>query len=158
MKQRASFWRSIERYGWRAIERIAPLLPALVITTIVLTMIVSFTSQKTSVASLHSLTEVVEKAARIGDYALAQKLDREVKGLTTNEVLGVNSELEDLIYPERLVLREIERYKQLLALYPGHRDIYLTLAELYEQVSEYEAANEYWELARTLDPNNIIFN
>lgn len=158
MKQKVGFWVSIERYGWRVIERAHPLLPTIVVSILLLVMVISFASHKRSVVGLRSLREVIEKATRVGDYPTAQEAWNKQLLVSSNEqIKGVSSELEDLVFPERAVEREIEKYEQLLEMYPGHRDIYLALAELNERIKNEEKAREYWELAKVLDPNNKAF-
>ena len=98
-------------------------------------------------------------AVEKGDYGLAQKLltQEQTNKLTINEVLGAGTELEELVYPERRIEHEIERQEELLAKYPGSRDILVALARLYREIGQEEQAQGYWEQARVLDPNNEIF-
>jgi len=111
----------------------------------------SITNVKNSVVGMTSVREVVEKAARVGDYELAQKL-YQVSGIK-NQVLGAETELEDLVYPEEKLAREISRWEEALATYPGNREIMRGLAVLYEQVGEQDRAGELREQVRKLDPN-----
>ncbi len=112
-------------------------------------------SAKTSLAGAYDLREASIKAARVGDYAKAQALWNQQLTITNDQrVLGNMSEEEDLVFPELVVEREIEKYEELLKKHPGHRDLYLVLANLYGQIDEAEKAQNYYELARELDPNN----
>lgn len=98
---------------------------------------------------------VVKRAADSGDYQSAQKLWDETM-----------PELEDKVYPERKVEREIAELEQKLEEYPGNREIFLMLGELYGELDGVRAgeprpygemAAEYREKARILDPNNVEF-
>lgn len=111
----------------------------------------SLTNVKNSVVGMTSVREVVEKAARVGDYESAQKL-YQVSGIK-NQVLGAETELEDLVYPEEKLAREIARWEEALATYPGNREIMRGLAVLYEQAGEQDRAGELREQVRKLDPN-----
>lgn len=157
MKRVQSFWRDLENYTWKIIGRVSPALPWLGIALVLLTVIVSIRTSRTSLVGIRGLREAALHAARAGDYELAQHL-WENRSLGENDrlVLGVESELEDLVYPERVVEREITRYETLLLKYPGHRDIYLWLAELNTQVGRIEKAQEFFDLAKELDPNNPV--
>jgi len=156
MKSGLSFWRSLESYAWKVVERVSPALPYFGVGLIVMVVGASIMSSKTSVVDTSNLSEASVKAARAGDYTTAQYLLNLHKSQITNSqnVLGVVSEIEDLVFPERVVIKEIESYEELLERYPGHRDIYLTLAKLYEQVEMSEDVQKYYDLARELDPNN----
>jgi tetratricopeptide (TPR) repeat protein len=103
----------------------------------------SVVSAKNSVVGVTRLEAVVERSAKLGDYQLARGL--------WNESMG---ELEDVVYPERKIERRIADLEIKLGEYPGNRQIYLALAELYAQLDNAERAAEYREKARILDPNN----
>lgn len=150
------FWASLESYTWKVIGRVAPTLPYFGIGLMVSVMGASLLSAKTSVAGAYDLREASVRAARAGDYTTAQSLYNLHKSLIPNSqnVLGAESEVEDLIFPKRVVEREIQKYEVLLQEYPGHRDIYLVLAKLYAQIEISEESQKYYELARELDPNN----
>lgn len=154
MKESCGFWHSLENYTWKIIKRLSPAIPLLGVGIVALIITTSAYDTKTSLASSSGLVEAALRAAYVGDYELAQDLwERQaIKGEAY--VLGVESEHEDKIYPERVVEREIEKYEELLAKYPGHRDIYLMLAGLYGQIDKIEQSEQYLELARELDPNN----
>ena len=98
-------------------------------------------------AGVSDLSEATALSAKLGDYELAQKLfDR-------GEVLG----LEDKVFPEKMVVNKIAELEQKLEEYPGNRIIFLSLAELHEQLGNQEVASEYREKARVLDPNEVRF-
>ena len=103
---------------------------------------------------------MIEKAASVGDYATARELwnnQTPIINNQTQEVLGVETELEDQAYPERKVEKRIQELKEKLQDYPEYPDILLEIARLYRAIGNEEAAQEYWEQARILDPNNLIF-
>lgn len=155
MKKRGGFWLSLESYTWEVVGRVAPTLPYFGVGIMVLVMGASIMSAKTSLAGAYDLREASIKAARVGDYAKAQALWNHQLTITNDQrVLGNMSEEEDLVFPEIVVEREIEKYEELLKKHPGHRDLYLVLANLYGQIDEAEKAQDYYELARELDPNN----
>lgn len=145
MKKAEGFWGSLEKYCWRTVQRFP--LPRywrwIGIGMVLVVVVSSVMSAKNSVVGATSLAAVVEKAARLGDYQLAQEL--------WNESMGG---LEDLVYPERKVERRIAELEAKLVEYPGNRQIYLALTELYGQMGNSERADEYREKARILDPNN----
>jgi tetratricopeptide (TPR) repeat protein len=124
---------------------------------VVVVMATSAWSQSRSVASARSVRDVVVVAGRVGDYATARKVWGSRLDSIEDRVLGAEVEIEELIYPERVIEREIERYLVLLERYPGHRDVYLVLARLYQEIGEVEKGEYYWEQARILDPNNEVF-
>lgn len=113
----------------------------------------SWGNVKNSTVGARGMGEVIERAASLGDYELAEKLYKSAAG----NVLGAESELEDVIYPEKVVERRIGELEEKLVQYLGNREIYLAIADLYEQLGEAEKSGEYREKARVLDPNNSIF-
>lgn len=97
---------------------------------------------------------IIREAAKSGDYTLAQELYREnYESRIKNNVLGLQSDLDELVYPERKLEREIAEWEEKLARYPTHRDMLLALAELELAAGNVETARQYWEEARKLDPN-----
>lgn len=150
MKKQLGFWGDLEIYTWKMVGRVSPALPYLAMAIIGVVIISSQRAMRGSVASAHDLGEAVERAARVGDYERARKL------LNYYNIKPLN-DLEELAYPERVVEQEIEKYEELLLTYPGSRDIYLVLSQLYAEIGNDERAAEYWESARILDPNNEIF-
>ena len=113
----------------------------------------SLINVKNSVVGARDLREVSLKAAEKGDYPLAERLYM-TEG---RQVLGASSELEDKIYPERVVERRIRALETKLEEYPGNREILVVLARLYEEIGNSEEGREYLEQARVLDPNDPIF-
>lgn len=112
-------------------------------------------------AYVKNYREAIRVAVSAGDYGAAQVLYEQCQVTRCNgaldNVLGVESELEELVYPERVVEREIARYEGLNTTYPGHRDILVTLASLYGQLGQVEKQEYFLEEVRKLDPNNVIF-
>lgn len=150
MKRAVSFWQSLEAYGQQVAERSPLPYTWIGIGMVVIVVVASALNTKNSVVGARSIEAVVEKAARLGDYAIAQKLWNNQSSIT-------NGQLEDLVYPERVVERRIRELEEKLGEYPENRDIYLMLAELYNQVNNMEKASEYREKARVLDPNDEMF-
>lgn len=159
MKRNRGFWGDLEIYTWKTMDRVSPALAHFGMGMIGLVIISSITNIKSSVVGTRDPRDVVERAARAGDYERARKMFNVHKSLMTNSQMKQNFEsgLEELVYPERVVEREIEKYEELLLTYPGSRDIYLLLAKLYREIGNNERSNEYTENARILDPNNEIF-
>ena len=111
----------------------------------------SVVGAKNSLAGATSLEAVVEKAASSGNYDLAQALFEQIQDLR------FKIQVEDLVYPERNVERRIEGLETKLLEYPGNRQIYLGLAELYRELGNEAKSEEYREKARILDPNDLKF-
>lgn len=97
--------------------------------------------------------EVVREAAKRGDYETARRIYEYWQKEEDARVLGVESEVEELVYPEKMMERKVREAESLLARYPGHRDLVLNLALLSYWVGNYEEARKYLEQARKLDPN-----
>jgi len=95
---------------------------------------------------------IATEAAKQGDYRLARELLEE-KERDAAGVLGVSTQLTELVYPKRRVEREIESRKEQLELYPGHKDILWSLAQLYRLAGEEVSAEEYYAMVKLLDPN-----
>lgn len=150
MKKQVGFWGSFENYTWKVAERVSPALLYFVAGLILLVIGSSLVSGSASLAGARGLREASIRAARVGDYTKAQALWR------SQQENGSTSEVEDIIFPHRVIEREIAKYEEMLVKYPGHRDIYLVLAKLYNQIGESEQATNYLELARELDPNNVL--
>lgn len=150
MKKKHNFWESLEAYGWKVAGR-SPLPYSWIgVGMVVVVMVSSLLNVKNSVVGAKNEREIIEQAAQNGDYRLA----RELYGRLGNDVvLGADSALEELVYPEEKLAREIERWEEALGKYPGNREIMRGLAELYEQAGEREKAGELREQVRKLDPN-----
>lgn len=125
---------------------------------IFLVLMASWMGRGTSLAGTKNWREAVERAAEVGDYRLARELVRKQQVVNSDkDVLGADSELDELVYPERKVQRVITSYEELNRRYPGHRDILLTLSKLYAELGNGKQAESYRGAARALDPNNPIF-
>ncbi len=109
----------------------------------------SFLNVKNSVVGAENIHQVIEKAARLGDYETAKELYESCIVPWCQSITG----LEDKVYPERVVERRISELEQKLESYPENIQIYLMLADLYGQIGSGERSNEYREKARVLDPN-----
>lgn len=150
MNRKYGFWGDLESYTWKKLGVLSPTLPIAGSGFVVVAIIASVLTINNSVVGAGDPRELVERAARAGDYERAREL------LNYYNIKPLN-DLATLVYPERVVEREIEKYERLLASYPGNRDIYLVLVELYKEIGKDEQATEYWETARVLDPNNEMF-
>ncbi len=159
MKRKYSFWVDLERYTWKKLQVLSPALPMAGSGLIVVVIIASVLNANSSVVGARDPRELVERAARVGDYESAREMLNVLKSQMTNSQMkqGSESELERLVYPERVIEREIEKYEDLLLTYPGNLEIYLTLSQLHAEIGNDERAAEYRENARILDPNNEIF-
>ena len=157
MKKQVGFWGSFENYTWKVVKRVSPALPYFAAGLVFLMIGSSIVNRKASLAGARDLREASIRAAGVGDYAKAQALWNDQLTINNNQtVLGNKSEEEDLIFPERVVEAEIKKYEEVLSRYPGHRDIYLVLSKLHNQIGQSEQATTYLELARELDPNNLM--
>lgn len=142
-----NFFTSLEVYGRKVVGRSPLPYTWIVLGLTVIVLLVSVFSNGMTRAT--SVEQAMRLAVAQGDYALAEQL----YVTTDSEVLGANSEIEALIYPERIVERRIAALEQKLEIYPGNKEIYLLLAQLYDQIGNQEMAREYSEQARILDPN-----
>lgn len=149
MKQSLRFFESLENYTWKLITRLSPTFPWLWVGLVVLVISASLITAKSSLVGASGSIEAAVVAASVGDYDVAQSL--------WEKQIPVERGAEDKIYPDRVIEREITKYQELLTKYPGHRDIYLVLAQLYAQIGESEQTRVYLEMARELDPNNAYF-
>ena len=125
---------------------------------VVVVLLSSFLNVKNSVVGAENITRVIGKSASAGDYKLADTLYRQyrVSGIEYR-VLGAESELEDRVYPEKVVERRIAGLEGKLTEYPDNKELYLELSRLYGEIENEERAQEYWERARVLDPNGSEF-
>jgi tetratricopeptide (TPR) repeat protein len=162
MKRQLDFWTSLEQYGWKVAKR-SPLPWYYVGLGLVgMSLLFSALNVKNSMVGEKNLQQVIEKAAEKGDYSKAQELwesyEHSPKNIQGSElVLGTTSEIEDKIYPEKVVERRLIELTDKLNEYPENKEVYLELARLYEEIGKEESAQEYFELARVLDPNGIEF-
>lgn len=144
MKKLNGFWESLEQYVLTVVGR-SPLPKHwqwVVVGLALVVIITSLASTKISTVGATSLEAVVKKATMVGDYTTARKYWSESM-----------AELEDGVYPERKVERRIEELEAKLLEYPGNKQIYLGLAQLYDQLGNAEKSDDYREKARILDPN-----
>lgn len=159
MKKSSGFWISLEKYGQRVIGR-SPLpqfWPWLGVGLVVILLVGSGLGRKESLVGATSRSEAIKRAAKLGDYQTAAELLEQGREIKEDKVLGVESELEEIVYPEMIVWRRIEELEEKLEVYPGSKEIYLMLTSLYLQLGQLERADEYREKARILDPNGLEF-
>lgn len=99
--------------------------------------------------------ELAKKAALANDYQLAEKEYFRGLGLVDDQsaVLGWESELESVVFPDRSLRGKMERWLELVER-TASREIYLKLAIGYWKLGEKESSFEYWEKASKLDPND----
>lgn len=154
MKNPTNFWSSFEQYARKTTERSPLSWSQLVLPLTVLVVGLSVLTAKNSLVGARNTREAIEVAVKRGDYKTAQELYEKSKTGKEEKVLGIMSELEEVVYPELVVERKISALQDKLSEYPGNREIYLSLAELYRQIGNTESAAEYREKARILDPNN----
>ncbi len=157
MKNELNFWPSLEIYLRKIVGRNPIPYTYIGILIILLVLVTSVFNVKNSVVDLDSLSQVLTRSAKSGDYTLAEELFQKLEvGQSGNNILGSESELEDTVYPEKKVERRITLLENKLAEYPGNREIYLELANLYGQLGDEEQSHKYREKARILDPNNNV--
>jgi tetratricopeptide (TPR) repeat protein len=144
MKKNLGFGEAIELYLRKVVGRSPLPWPVIGITLILIVFGVSLKYSKDTVVGARNIRDVVEVAAKRGDYATARSL--------WNDSM---SDLEDVVYPERKIVKRIEKLTQSLEMYPESREIYQAIAELYKQLGSEEKSQEYRERARILDPNDL---
>jgi hypothetical protein len=150
MKQPSSFFTSLEHYTHKVLSR-SPIPYSYVgIAFIGLLLVVSLFQKRDSLAHVESTEQAIRVAAQSGDYLLAEELYTR----HDSTVLGANTELERLIYPERVIEERITKVEENSLIYPENRQMYLLLSELYLQSGNQELASDYAERARILAPNN----
>lgn len=121
-------------------------------------IITSWAYHEISVVGERDTRSVIERAAKQGDYQTAQALfEKTLDERRQSSVLGAVSELEDRVYPERVIARRIAELEIKLEEYPANKEIYLMLTSLYGQLGNTEKSDEYREKARILDPNDPQF-
>jgi tetratricopeptide (TPR) repeat protein len=148
MKQSKGFFVSLEHYVRKLIER-SPLPYAWIIVGLGLGVLLA-SLFGTTLASARSRAQAIEMASRRGDYALAEQLYL----VDDDLVLGASTQLELLVYPEKVIEERVSQLEEKLLEYPGSREIYFLLSDLYEQLGNQEMSLQYQEQARILDPNN----
>ncbi len=142
MKKNLGFGEAIELYLRKVVGRSPLPWPIIGIALFLIVFGFSLKYSRDSTAGARNIREVVEVAAKRGDYATARSLWDDSM-----------SDLEDLVYPERKIAKRIEELTQSLETYPESREIYQAIAELYKQLGNDEKVQEYRERARILDPN-----
>lgn len=149
-KKQTKFGGSLERYVFRRLKSAPFRWEWVGVAGGFLVIVVSLLTGYFSSPTLYSnKIEIIREAAEAGDYQTARMLYEQ----EDSKVLGASLELEELVYPEIGLAREIREQEELLARFPGSRDILLTLSKLYEQAENREKSSEYFEAARLLDPN-----
>lgn len=158
MKKDLNFWLSLELYLRNVVKRSPIRWQWVGVGLVGLVLFTSLLNVKNSIVGVKNTREAIELAVSRGDYETAQELFNHKSQMTNSQmVLGVDSELEDKVYPERKVERKIAELEEKLKEYPSNREIFLQLAELYGQIGNQEKSDEYREKARILDPNNVKF-
>ena len=144
MKKNLGFADAIELYLRKVVGRSPLPWPIIGIGIIIMVFGVSLKYSKDTVVGAINTREVVEVAAKRGDYQTARSLWDDSM-----------SDLEDMVYPERKISKRIVELTQSLEIYPESREIYQAIAELYKQLGNEEKSQEYRERARILDPNDL---
>lgn len=145
---------AIEEYGRIVVGRSPLPWPVIGVVVVMCAIASSWVNVKNSVVAAKDLRSVIEKAASRGDYEMAKKLlNQTLDTRGQKPVLGAESTLYDLAYPEQVLERRINDLEGKLAQYPENIQIYNGLAELYRQAGNTDKASEYLEKARVLDPN-----
>lgn len=155
MKRSDGFLQSLEQYIYKTAGRSPLPWPWIGVGVVGMAILLSLLNVKNSVASAQNTREVVEKASERGDYTTAKRFFEPVSG--NENVLGAESELEDKVYPEKVVGRKIADLEDDLVKHPNHFEILLELSRLNTLIGNADKSSEYREKARILDPNNAIF-
>jgi len=157
MKKTLNFWQSLGKYAWKVAKRSPLPWPYVGLGVVAVVLLASLLNVKNSVAGAENIRQVIEGAASLGDYTTARNLWNNQSSITNNQILGAESEIEDKVYPERLVERRITELEEKLTEYPENKELYLELSRLHREIGSEEKAQEYFELARILDPNGEEF-
>lgn len=152
---REKFWAQLERYVYQRAATLQGKWQWAAIGIVAMVVGLSVVSGYYGSPTLGSdRQKIIWAAAKQGDYELAQTLFEQIQDSRGKiQVLGADSKLEEVVYPERRIARDIGEWEAQLEAYPGHRDILLTLALLHKQAGNMDMAEEYWGEARKLDPN-----
>lgn len=155
MESTDNFFTSLERYVRKvALRSSLPRYWAWMVVGGVLVVMGTSISAQNEILGARNMEGAIRIAAGQGDYLTADRLMQEYTNAQMNKsVLGVESELEDLVYPERKVERRIAELTLMLEKYPDNKDVYTNLAQLYFEIGNEGQAAEYAEKARVLDPN-----
>ncbi len=100
--------------------------------------------------------KLAEKAMLSGESKLAEKeyhLGVKLAESKYSPVLGVRSDLEDLIWPEQKIRREIDYWEKQTKEIKS-REVYLRLGILYQELGDEGKANEEFAIAKEIDPND----
>ncbi len=147
MKKNVGFGEAIERYLRKVVGRSPLPWPVIAIGLIIIVFGVSLKYSRDSAVGARNIREVVEVAAKRGDYQTARELLKHYN-------IEPLDQLGELVYPERKIQIKIDELEKNLEIYPESREIYLAIAELYKQLGNTEKASEYLEKARILSPND----
>jgi tetratricopeptide (TPR) repeat protein len=147
MKKNLGFGEAIELYLRKVVGRSPLPWPVIGIGLIIIVFGVSLKYSRDTVVGAKNIQDVVELAAKSGDYQTARELLKHYN-------IEPLDQLGELVYPERKVQNKIDELEQSLEIYPESREIYLAIAELYKQLGNAEKASKYLEKARILSPND----
>jgi Tfp pilus assembly protein PilF len=92
-----------------------------------------------------------------GDEAGAKKELEKANHLSLLETKSVREKLkmaENKVQEPEKIREEIQSWEKILATRPFYRDVLLRLALLNYQIYEDKTAQDYWQQANYLDPNN----
>lgn len=159
LRKKLGFLASLEHYSYKRIAQAhIPWIPV-AIAGIAIVIGASIAAGYFQTSPLFGTRQDVMKwAAGNGDYQTAQKIYLGLSETYMNtQVLGAGTDLEEIVYPEKRIERELHNSLELLQIYPGDRDLLLHVAELYTETGDAEQAQIYWNQARLLDPNNPVF-
>ena len=159
MKKSDKFLQSLEQYIYKTAGRSPLPWPWIGMGVVGIALLLSLLNVKNSVAGAQNTRELIVRASARGDYEKARELltAQQTNELTSKGVLGVESELEDKVYPEKVVERKIVELEDRLEQYPNHFEIIQELSRLNSLVGNTDKSSEYREKARILDPNNQVF-
>ncbi len=146
MKKNLGFGEAIELYLRKVVGRSPLPWPIIGIGLIIIVFGVSLKYSRDSAVGARNIRDVVEVAAKRGDYQTARELLKQYN-------IDPLDQLGELVYPERKIQNKIDELEQNLEIYPESREIYLALSNLHMQLGNDEKSQEYRERARILDPN-----
>ena len=95
--------------------------------------------------------ELISLAIKHGDLGFARS---EYERGIVDKVLGANTEIEDKLWPERVIRRRIEELEEELKTGIESREVNLRLMVLYLELGDKERAKEYFLSAERIDPND----
>lgn len=155
MKSEERFFTSLEKYVRIVVGRSPlPKYWAWMVSGVALVVMGTSLAAQNGIVGARSTEEAVRIAAGRGDYTTAEAMwNNQAPNSNNQKVLGTNTQLEDMVYPERKVERRIAELTLMLEKYPDNKDVYTNLAQLYFEIGNEGQATEYAEKARVLDPN-----